>query len=481
MNAAFMSVKHIVVLMLENRSFDHMLGYLYADQGNRSPGGQPFEGLTGDETNQDSAGNRVSVFKIAPADQNAYFMPGADPGEGYVATNMQLFGVASASSSQEPGNGGFVRDYAQTLQWEARKGGSILPGTTGKNIMGIFTPDMLPVLSGLARGFAVCDHWYASAPTETMPNRAFACAATSQGHMDDVTKTFTCPSIFGRLTDAGQSWAIYGYDTPPLTRHNFPDVTNAPESHFGLFTDFQAASKGGTLPAFSFLEPGWSPTGNSQHPNYDVALGEQLIYEVYQAVSRGPNWNQTLLIVTYDEHGGCYDHVPPPSDAVPPDSLAGEYGFDFRRFGVRIPTVLISPWIEAGTVFRVPDGAMPLDHTSILKTAQSLWGMPALTARDAAAPDVSGVFTRTAPRTDDPLAGVTVPTSGTPYPGGDAPSHLQVIHAELVSQLPVADDYGHPHAPMPALKTSQDYTQYIRTRTEAWIAQRQRQSGDATN
>jgi phospholipase C len=283
------------------------------------------------------------------------------------------------------------------------------------------------------------------------------------------------------MTGKNVDWAIYGYNRDPLTRLDFTDTVHADESHFGHFRDFQTRCANGTLPAYTFLEPSFGASGNSQHPNYDVALGEQLIYDVYQAVSRGPNWNQTLLIVTYDEHGGCYDHVPPPANAVPPDSLAGEYGFDFRRFGVRVPTVLISPWIEAGTVFRVPDGATPFDHTSILKTAQTLWGMPALTARDAAAPDVSGVFTRTTPRADDPLAGVTVPTSGTSYPGGDAPSHLQMIHAELVSQLPVADEHGHTHAQLPALKTSRDYTQYIRTRTEAWKAQRQRESGDATN
>jgi phospholipase C len=478
----FQSLKHIVVLMLENRSFDHMLGYLYADQGNRSPLGQPFEGLAGTEANPDSTGANVGVFKIAHTDQNAYFMPGADPGEGYVATNMQLFGTPTVSSStQEPGNNGFVKDFAHTLQWESTSGRSILPGTVASNIMGVFTPDMLPVLSGLARGYAVCDHWYASVPTETMPNRAFACAATSQGHMDDATKTFTCPSIFGSLTRAGQSWSIYGYDAPPLTRLNFPDVTNATESHFGLFSDFQQAAKAGTLAAFNFLEPSWSSTGNSQHPNYDVALGEQLIYDVYQAVSTGPGWNETLLIVTYDEHGGCYDHVAPPAIAVPPDKLAGEFGFDFRRFGVRVPTVLISPWIAAGTVFRVPDSAAPLDHTSILKTTETLWNMPPLTARDAAASDLSAVFTLAAPRTDDPLEGVSVPKSGTSYPGGDAPSHLQIIHAELVSQLPVTDEQGHTHAAMPPLKTSEDCANYIRTRTALWKARRESGSAPMTN
>ncbi len=111
--------------------------------------------------------------------------------------------------------------------------------------MGIFTPDMLPVLSGLARGFAVCDHWFSSAPTETLPNRAFVCAGTSQGHMDDKTKTYTAPSIFGLLTTHKLDWRIYGYDAEPLTRLNFPDTTNAPEEHFGLFTDFQEGGRRG--------------------------------------------------------------------------------------------------------------------------------------------------------------------------------------------------------------------------------------------
>ena len=167
----------------------------------------------------------------------------------------------------------------------------------------------------------------------------------------------------------------------------FPDTTNAPEAHFGLFTDFQAAAAAGTLPPFTFLEPSWESTGNSQHPNYDVALGEQLIHDVYYALRNGPGWNQTLLIITYDEHGGCYDHVPPPDERRAAGHHAGEYGFDFKRFGLRVPTVLVSPLIPAGTVFRVAASSMPLDHTSILKTVEQRWSLPALTARDAAAPE----------------------------------------------------------------------------------------------
>jgi phospholipase C len=463
------TVNHLVILMLENRSFDHMLGFLYSDLGNVSTSKQPFEGLTGQESNPVANGKAVSVFKIAPTGPYAYFMPGADPGEGYSATNSQLFGTPTAPIPPVAANQGFVNDFAYTLGWEAKESGwSILPGTVAGNVMGVFTPAMLPVLSGLARGYAVCDHWFSSVPTETLPNRAFTCAATSQGHMDDTTTSYTAPSIFGLLSKHNLNWAIYGYDTDPLTRQTFTDTTNAPESHFGLFTDFQAAAAGGTLPPFTFLEPSWSASGNSQHPNYNVALGEQLILDVYNALRNGPAWNQTLLIVTYDEHGGCYDHVPPPAGAVPPDKSAGEFGFDFKRFGVRVPTVLVSPLIKAGTVFRVPAGAMPLDHTSILKTVEKRWNLPALTARDAAATDVGAVLTLSKPRTDNPLQGVVVPTATGANPADDKPSHLQQVHAQLVSQLNVPDEHGGMHHTMPVLRTSHDYQHYIRTRTAAW-------------
>ena len=470
------SIQHIVTLMLENRSFDNMLGFLYADQGNKSPTGQPFEGLTGTESNPISPGKNVPVFKIQASDTNAYYMPGSDPGEGYTATNSQLFGNTKAPTPPVATNQGFISDYIYTLKWESTKKGWVpLPGTVPQNIMGIFTPEMLPILSTLARGYAVCDHWYSSAPTETMPNRAFANAATSQGHMNDNTKSFTVPSIFGLMSDHNVNWSIYGYDEEPMTRQDFPDTIAAADSHFGLFKDFQAAAANGTLPAYTFLEPDWSTTGNSQHPNYDVALGEQLIHDVYYAVRNGKGWNQTLLIITYDEHGGCYDHVPPPMGAVPPDNCEGEYGFDFKRFGVRVPTVLVSPLITAGTVFRVPANSMPLDHTSILKTVEKRWALPSLTARDAAAPDIGAVLTLTTPRADDPLMGVAVPVSTASKSAAKAtaaapPSHLQQVHAQLVAQLPVKDEYGAVRHEMPELKTSADYKAFIHSRTEAWKA-----------
>jgi phospholipase C len=431
------SVENVVVLMLENRSFDHMLGFLYTSAGNVSPSGQPYEGLTGTESNPDSSGNPVTVVQIGPSTPNAYFMPGADPGEGYKATNDQLYGSdnGSASSGLVASCQGFVKDFGVAIGWETTSGWSIVPGTTASDIMGCFTPESLPVLSALAKGYAVCDHWFASVPTETLPNRAFACAATSQGHMDDKTTTFTAPSIFGLLGSHNLGWAVYGYDAEPLTKNTFTDITNAPASHFGLFKDFQAAAAAGTLPPYTFLEPSWGSTGNSQHPNYDVALGEQLIHDVYEALRSGPGWPQTLLVISYDEHGGCYDHVPPPWGATPPDNTAGEYGFGFDRFGARVPTVLVSPLIAPGTVYRVAASGAPLDHTSVLKTVQQRWNLPSLTARDAAAPGFGDVLTLAAPRTDDVLAGVTVPVSGSAGPAAGALSHLEGIREDLATRF----------------------------------------------
>ena len=216
------SVEHIVVLVLENRSFDHMLGFLYADSGNVSPANrQPFEGLTSEESNSNAIGAAVPISALTPETANVYFTPGADPGEGYVATNMQLFGEASPPAGAAATNSGFVMDFAETLKGiDAHR--PIISGTTASDIMEVFTPGLLPVLSGLARGFAVCDHWYSSVPTETFPNRAFLCAATSQGHMDDSTSKYTSQSIFGLLSAHNLAWSIYGYNQSPADPAEFP-------------------------------------------------------------------------------------------------------------------------------------------------------------------------------------------------------------------------------------------------------------------
>jgi phospholipase C len=478
-------IDHIVQLMLENRSFDHMLGFLYADRGNKSPVGQDFDGLTGEEWNPDDLDRQVKVYRIQKTDAHPYLMPGADPGEGFQNTNYQLFSTDIPAAGAVPANKGFVRSFKAAIASDlAQHYRDTLPGTEARQIMGIYTPELLPILSGLAKGFAVCDAWFSSVPTMTMPNRAFAAAGTSQGHLDDHVKIFTCPSIFGRLSDRGIDWAIFGYNRDPLTRHDFPDTQSAADRHFGHFRDFQERAGAGTLPAYTFLEPSWDPGGNSQHPNYDVAAGEQLIHDVYYTLRNGKNWAATLLIITYDEHGGCYDHVAPPADAVPPgDGTVGEFGFDFTRFGVRVPAVLASPLIAAGTVYRAAQGR--IDHTSVLKTISERWGTLPLTQRDRAAASLADALTLATVRGDDPLAGVAIPVSTGHHPGASLPSKIDRLQATRVAALPIRNEKGHYRETPPALATASEVGDFIRDRTAAWnqhmqrLRQRQRKPPEA--
>jgi phospholipase C len=478
-------IDHIVELMLENRSFDQLLGYLYAHSNNKSPTGNDFDGLTGNESNPDDLGRRINVYPIKSTDPHPYLMPGADPGEGYLNTNYQLYSTDDPAPGAVPTNQGFVINFKSAIASDlANHYKDTLPGTQASQIMGMYTPDMLPILSGLARGFAVCDAWFSSVPTMTMPNRAFALAGTSQGHLDDHTKIYTCPSIFGRLSDKKIDWAVFGYNRDPLTQHDFPDTQHASADHFGHFRDFQERAAKGTLPAFTFLEPSWDATGNSQHPNYDVSLGEQLIHDTYYALRNGKDWNSTLLIITYDEHGGNYDHVPPPWGATPPgDGTVGEQGFNFTRFGVRVPAILVSPLIPAGTVFRASKGV--IDHTSVLRTVHDRWGTAPLTQRDKAAASLADAISLGTPRPneDDPLKGLPIPVSTGHHPNSSVPSKIDKIHAARVAALPLRNEKGHYEEATPDLSSAAAAANFIRDRSAAWknhIERRHKRRGHST-
>ena len=463
-------IKHVIVVMFENRSFDHMLGFLYKDQNNKSPLGHDFEGLTGNETNPDSQGNTHQVFEIDKNDKYAYYMPKMDPGEGFMNTNFQLFGALNVPFPKGIANNqGFVRDFENKIgnkyfgdkkptekkstsatpetsystkkeynssynhssdyhnedykKWYTHhtpptSGLEIVskfPNTAPKDIMGIYTPELLPVLSGLAKGYAVCDHYYCSVPSETLPNRAFMHMATSEGHLYDEIKSYSAKSIFKNLSDHNRTWGIFADKLQkPYTYSFCQDVADNPTPKgcfHGSFEDFKSVLKNKTLPDYTFLEPSWGSYGNSQHPNYDVAAGEAYMLEVYNLIRESQYWEDTLLVINYDEHGGCYDHVTPPEGATPPTpTTKNENGFTFDRFGVRVPCVLISPWIAAGTIYRTKSET-PLDHTSLLKTIETLFNVPPLTNRDAAASDVLDVLTLETPRKDNPLEGVQPPVA----------------------------------------------------------------------
>jgi phospholipase C len=224
---------------------------------------------------------------------------------------------------------------------------------------------------------------------------------------------YNTPTIFNVLQDLDITWKVYADSvvTPTLTRAQFVTRLGSPflNGHFRGFTDFCNDAALGTLPSYSFVEPSFLESKNDQHPPHDVVAGDRFLYDVWNAVSSGPGWRNTLLVITHDEHGGCYDHVPTPWGAIKPDDSKPQKPFAFDRYGVRVPAVLVSPWIEPGTVFRAPENGAEFDHTAILATLRD-WQDLAKRAgsrwlksrRIAGAPTVAPVLTRSTPRSDLP-------------------------------------------------------------------------------
>jgi phospholipase C len=391
-------IEHIVVLMLENRSFDCMLGRLY-------PNDPDFKGLTLQESNT-YGGRPIPVWNDSGMNPTNACIPDPDPGELFTDMNTQLFGKTGRSPGTLPDMSGFVENY---MQQPAKEGPH-----DAQAVMHYFTPDQVPVISTLAKAFGVCDQWYASAPCQTWPNRFFVHTGTALGHVDNHTfpVPFPARSIFRLLKDNGNSWRVYFHDMPQslLLR----DIWLSALFHFRLFKQFLADAHTGALPDYSFIEPRYftdlfaSFVPNDEHPPHNVVYGEQLIAAVYNAIRSSPCWKSTLLIITYDEHGGCYDHIDPPT-AIPPDPN-NQYGFKFDAYGVRVPAVIVSPYIPAGSKIRPTPNAdgmtYPFDHTSIIATVRKLFMPhdPPLTFRDGKAPDLLSALTLTVPTNDGPAS-----------------------------------------------------------------------------
>src|SRR5215471_15407659 len=393
MSVGLENLKHIVVLMMENRSFDHMLGFAAL------PNWQ-IDGLSGQEKNRDSTGEFALVTN--DASYSGDFTP--DPGHALFDTLTQLYGDAATPVNQNPAMNGFVVSYE----------GKTHNSANAHRIMKCFKPEKVPVLTQLARQFAVCDRWFSSVPGPTFPNRAYAHGASSVGRVDmGVDWLGMSKTIYELLNENNVDARIYYHDsTMAMT---FKGLMNQ-SRYFGLYDDFLSDCKNNRLPAYSFVEPryanGEDPVNNvffsasDQHPDHNVEQGEILIRDTFNAVwSNKPLRESTLLIVVYDEHGGLYDHVPPPS-CVNPDALnwAGssnslDPAFDFTRLGVRVPAVLISPYIQAGTIDHTV-----YDHSSIIATACKLLlknvAGASLTKRDRNANTFENNLTLATPRTD---------------------------------------------------------------------------------
>jgi phospholipase C len=440
-------INHVVVLMLENRSFDSMLGWLY-------PGDADFGGLTLGEYNS-YGGTKYGVWNEPSMTPVTAVIPKPDPGEEFKDINVQLFGPAGRGAGP-PTMEGFAANYAG--QPPSKDG---VP--QARDVMHFFTPEQVPVISTLARAFGVSDQWHASAPCQTWPNRFFAHTGTARGFVDN--KTFPIPfpaqSLFHRLEKAGQTWRVYFHDMPhsALIR----DIWLYALFHFRLFKQFLADAHAGALPSYSFIEPRYfsdlflNNIPNDEHPPHNVLYGEQLIADVYNAVRSSPCWKSTLLIITYDEHGGCYDHVPPPA-AVPPDAN-GQNGFAFDSYGVRVPAVIVSPFIPPGSKVRPPRNpdrpTLPFDHTSIIATVRELFlpDDPPLTDRDGHAPSLLGALSLPSPSNDGP-ASVTASLSQPRFElvadrASAAPNGMQASLASAAALLPGAPPAGEAALPLP--------------------------------
>lgn len=382
-------IQHVVVLMLENRSFDCMLGRLY-------PGTAAFRGVPEGAFNSFDGKRYPAWSSVDMLSPDNACIPTPDPHEAFVHMTQQIYGAGS-SGSGTPTMGGFVSDFATTTTHS--------PG----DIMHGFTPEQLPVLSTLAKSFAVCDDWHASAPNQTWPNRFFVHTGTANGYVNNSPAHFpyTMDTVFNLLSENNCTWGVYFHDMPQVA--TLAKIWTDLPTHLHGFDDFLADAKKGELPNYSFIEPRYfadpitRDMPSDQHPPHDVRYGERLIARCYDAIRSGPGWLHTLFLIIYDEHGGTYDHVPPPT-AVSPDDQHGD-GFTFDRYGVRVPAVLISPWIAPGTILRRPDSSSyPYDHTSVIATLRTNFGLTGgdLGAREAVAPHVLGVLTLSEPSNGGP-------------------------------------------------------------------------------
>jgi phospholipase C len=365
-------VEYVVVLMFENRSFDHLLGHL--DHGGLEPVTTDWFNLK--DPSDEAVGHCPAHF--LPSDSDVV----VDPGHGFDDVVRQLTGAEPPLSYDDITMGGFAWNYRQRLLDHEQDPALLC------QIMGCHTANQVPALTTLAKEYAVCSRWFCSVPTETWPNRLFAHGAQSEALMHNAIQLYSHDTTFDALSDSGESWAIYAGDVPQAGA--YVELGDAFRDRFNTTGEFFEDVADDTLPKYSFIEPRHFIRVDSQHPVHSVMLGDQFLRRVYEALASSRAWPSVLLVVTWDEHGGFADRQPPPRTVSPHPGELGPRGFDFDVLGVRVPAVVVSPFIEAGTV----DDELH-DHSSIVRTVLDQF-VPdrSLTPRDAAANTVLPLLTR---------------------------------------------------------------------------------------
>jgi phospholipase C len=354
-----MALDHVIVLMLENNSFDRMLGALFAER----PGGGGIKGTAANHWNDDETVHPSQRYTLKPTTTREV---NQDPGHELTDVLDQLKGPLR----------GFVTDFAK-----------LYPTTNTpqrQEIMGYYADGMLPNLHKLAKEFTVCDRWFSSMPGPTWPNRIFVHTGTSLGYVTNSThNVWDQTTVYQLLEAMGISFKVYCGDgdiSQTYVLINKPWVD--PMRYFYRDARGSAAS----FPKYCFIEPHYGTIfksgQNDQHPLSDVFRGEALIADIYNAIrANDALWKSSLLVITYDEHGGFYDHVDPPA-TVAPDSRTAP-NFDFKKLGVRVPTILVSPWLDKGVIIDT------FDHTSLLKFIVQKWGLSNSLGDRVAAPSTN--------------------------------------------------------------------------------------------
>jgi len=402
-------IDHIVVVMMENRSFDHYFGALSLAEG------LPVDGLSGAESNPNLEGQAIPVFNTQ------LWTHGEDPPHSWNASHAQFnAGV----------NDGFVREHqdhgAQAYE----------------EAMGYYLRDQLPVYHGLIDAYQLCDRWFASVMTSTWPNRHYLHCATSNGAQGN-TSIDGVTSIFDQLADAGISHRYYYANLPFVLTYG----ADGGSEHIQTIDNFFIDAEAGDLPSFCIVEPilsGGLTVGNDDHPPADVREGQAFIASIYEALAASPNWERCLLVVVYDEHGGFHDHVPPPLTADPNPG--------FEQLGFRVPAMVVGPQVRRGCV----NGTV-FDHVSIAATVAVRWGLDPLNDRVAATNDLSSCIDPAF--IDNPNPPISIPRVLVPrkhevyVPGGNVPGQTELL------ALYAKGDRG---AGARAVRASQESAEFLR-------------------
>ena len=399
-------IDHIVVMMMENRSFDHVLGYLSLPPGQGGSGRADVDGLSGPDVNLNHYDG--TAYPIHHLDRTRFTGEAEDPDHSGESVDEQL----------ADGGQGFVANFARISQARAAQAGR--PAPDPGLVMGYYNAGDLPVYDHLATEYCVADRWFSSIPGATWPNRLYSLTGQAAGSRDDIpVPLYSLPSFVRYLDQSGVSWKWYSFDPATLRaadpayrfgRHDgfaYVDTRklSIEEESVGELTEQGSLlddAAAGALPSVAWIDPHFKdlhvlgPNSNDDHPPSDVLAGQDLVLTVYHALSSAPTWPRTLLVIVYDEHGGFYDHVPPPA------AVDDHRGFD--RLGVRVPAILVSPLVSRGSTSTALLGReFHFDHTSLIKTiltrfCRSGGQIPAMTARVAAAPHLGHLLSDGSPR-----------------------------------------------------------------------------------